>query len=44
MYAFLHGAGGMEKLTEEEIGDLDWERILDTDWEDYIHEIVSYRD
>ena len=44
MYVFLHKATDLDMLTEEEIGDLDWERILDTDWSDYIHEIISDRE
>lgn len=44
MYAFLHKATDLDILTDEEISDLDWERILDTDWCDYIHEIISDRE
>lgn len=44
MYAFLHGAYGVEQLTEEEIGEIDYSTLIDTDWDEVIQDIIDDRE
>lgn len=41
IYSFLHSNNTREKIGEEKVANLDWVRMIDTEWEDYINEILT---